>query len=164
MSHNGKNAREHFLHAPLGYRFKLIGEQLHLRINRELEAEDLTFAQLGILHYLADHRDQAMNQKELCVVFHVSHPTMVGLVKRLEEKGFIECTVDETNRRQRRILATDKALECVEKHNQSRSTTEKLLVKGMNEEETTELLRLLTVVYDNLTGTAKENKEGETDD
>ena len=68
----------------IGYFFKLIDNRLKANADAGLSKHGLTFAQSRILRFLAEHGGQA-TQKEIEDYAHVSHPTVVGIVTRMEQ-------------------------------------------------------------------------------
>ena len=61
--------------------------------DNDLKTQDLTFSQAQVL-VVIERNGGTIAQKEIEKILDVSHPTIVGLVNRLHEKGFVECEVD----------------------------------------------------------------------
>lgn len=139
-----------FEDAPLGYKFKRIHEMFRARMNVDMKENDLTFSQMEILFYLEKHSDHAINQQELCDAVQVSHPTMIGLINRMEEKDLVVRRTDPLNRRSRYIEMTQKSQEILRQTRERRHRNDRMLVKGFTDEETKELNRLLGMVYRNM--------------
>ena len=139
-----------FEDAPLGYKFKRIHEMFRARMNVDMKERDLTFSQMEILFYLEKHSDHAINQQELCDVIQVSHPTMIGLINRMEEKDLVVRRTDPLNRRSRYIEMTQKSQEILRQTRERRHRNDRMLVKGFTDQETKELNRLLGMVYRNM--------------
>lgn len=139
-----------FEDAPLGYKFKRIHEMFRARMNVDMKENDLTFSQMEILFYLEKHDDHAINQQELCDAVQVSHPTMIGLINRMEEKDLVVRRTDPLNRRSRYIEMTQKSQEILRQTRERRHRNDRMLVKGFTDEETKELNRLLGMVYRNM--------------
>lgn len=139
-----------FEDAPLGYKFKRIHEMFRARMNVDMKENDLTFSQMEILFYLEKHSDHAINQQELCEAVQVSHPTMIGLINRMEEKDLVVRRTDPLNRRSRYIEMTQKSQEILRQTRERRHRNDRMLVKGFTDEETKELNRLLGMVYRNM--------------
>ena len=139
-----------FEDAPLGYKFKRIHEMFRARMNVDMKESDLTFSQMEILFYLEKHSDHAINQQELCDVIQVSHPTMIGLINRMEEKDLVVRRTDPLNRRSRYIEMTQKSQEILRQTRERRHRNDRMLVKGFTDQETKELNRLLGMVYRNM--------------
>ena len=139
-----------FEDAPLGYKFKRLHEMFRARMNMDMKESDLTFSQMEILLYLEKHADHAINQQELCDAVQVSHPTMIGLINRMEEKDLVVRRTDPLNRRSRYIEMTQKSQEILRQTRERRHRNDRMLVKGFTDEETKELNRLLGMVYRNM--------------
>ena len=139
-----------FEDAPLGYKFKRIHEMFRARMNVDMKESDLTFSQMEILFYLEKHAAQAINQQELSDAVQVSHPTMIGLINRMEEKDLVVRRTDPLNRRSRYIEMTQKSQEILRQTRERRHRNDRMLVKGFTDEETKELNRLLGMVYRNM--------------
>lgn len=139
-----------FEDAPLGYKFKRIHEMFRARMNVDMKESDLTFSQMEILFYLEKHSDHAINQQELCDAVQVSHPTMIGLINRMEEKDLVVRRTDPLNRRSRYIEMTQKSQEILRQTRERRHRNDRMLVKGFTDEEMKELNRLLGMVYRNM--------------
>lgn len=140
-----------FEQAPLGYKFKRISELMKVKANEDMKNEDLTYSQMQILLYLIHQKeDHAVNQQELCDVIQVSHPTMIGLINRMEKKELVRRRVDPENKRYRYIELTAKSVELLGKIKDRRDRNDRKIVSGFSEEEKQELNRLLSRVYENM--------------
>ena len=95
---------------------------------------DLTAAQGHIMGYLV-HRKEAPCARDIEEAFHLSHPTVSGLLSRLEKKGFIEFRPDEKDRRCKRIYILPKGHECTEMMHQTILYNEQRMVEGFSETE-----------------------------
>ena len=103
-------------------------------ITRELEQMDLTSAQGHIMAYL-NHQKEPPCPRDIEEAFHLSHPTVSGLLSRLEKKGFVELRTDEHDRRCKRIYVLPKGHECHERMHEIIAAIEDRLVTGFSEEE-----------------------------
>lgn len=137
-------------HEPIGFKFKLIHEGFVSMFNRELKEDDITFSQVMVISYLDEHKDKKVTQKDISEALHIKHPTTIGLLKRLEEKGMITNVTDPDNRRCRNVTLSEKGLEFVDKRRERRKNTDYYLVNGMTEEEIESLRKLLDKVIDNM--------------
>ena len=99
-----------------------------------LEKMELTAAQGHIMGFLA-HSAEPPCPKDVEEKFHLSHPTVSGLLSRLEKKEFIQLLPDKKDRRCKRIHVLPKGRECMENMHQVIQTNEKRLVEGFTEEE-----------------------------
>ena len=67
-----------------------------------LETMDLTAAQGHIMGFLSRQAEPPC-PRDVEEAFHLSHPTVSGILSRLEQKGFISLQTDPTDRRCKRI-------------------------------------------------------------
>ena len=99
-----------------------------------LEKMDLTAAQGHIMGYLA-RQPEPPCPWDLEEAFHLSHPTVSGLLSRLEQKGFIELQTDPYDRRCKRIYIQPKGQECHQTMHQTITAIEHQLVRGFTPDE-----------------------------
>jgi DNA-binding MarR family transcriptional regulator len=116
-----------------------------------LAGMELTAAQGHIMGYLA-HRQEPPCSKDIEEAFHLSHPTVSGLLARLEKKGFIEFRPDETDRRCKRIYILEKGRQCHNVMHQTIMDNEARMVEGFSEEEKERFYELLNRAIDNMGG------------
>lgn len=143
--------------APLGLKFRLIHERFKSMTNEEMQQYDLTYSQMWILWYLNEHKGERVRQKDLCAAAQVKHPTMVGLLRRMEAKELIVLEADPDDRRQSLVSATDKAITTMERQRSERDARDRMLVDGMTEEEIQRLNTMLEIVYNNIEKAQKGN-------
>ena len=110
---------------------------------------DLTAAQGHIMGYLV-HRREAPCARDIEEAFHLSHPTVSGLLSRLEKKGFIEFRPDEKDRRCKRIYILPKGHECTEMMHQTILHNEQRMVEGFSEAEKAQFSELLQRAISNM--------------
>ncbi len=79
--------------------FKQIHDALEKNANNLLRADDLTMAQVHLLFLLEESPDGCYSLKELERRLRVAQSTMVGVVKRSAQKGFVECYGDPHDKR-----------------------------------------------------------------
>lgn len=99
-----------------------------------LEEMDLTAAQGHIMGYLS-HQDQPPCPRDVEEAFHLSHPTVSGILSRLEQKGFITLQTDPNDRRCKRIYIQPKGSECHQTMHQIIQSNECRLVQDFTLEE-----------------------------
>lgn len=132
----------------LGLLLKKINESLARRANANLQAQDLTFAQMHVLARLHHAPGYTLRLKELEGCFCLAQSTVAGLASRLEKKGLVEHVADPADKRVKRIRLTQRGRETCERGRENIRRSEEMLVSRLTEEEQTELHRLLTIVYD----------------
>ena len=67
--------------------------------------------------------------------FHLTHPTVSGLLSRLEQKGFIELRTDPEDRRCKRIYVLEKGVRCHELMHKTIGENEQRMLLGFTPEE-----------------------------
>lgn len=120
-------------------------------VTNALSDMELTSAQGRIMGYLGAHA-QPPCAKDLEEVFHLSHPTVSGLLSRLERKGFIELRPDENDRRCKRIYILPKGHECNDKMHQTICNNEARLVQGFTDAEKEQFSAFLDRAIANMGG------------
>ena len=102
------------------------------------------------LGYLVHHRDQPIYPRDFEREFDFSHPTVSGVLRRLESKGFVTFQPGEKDRRCKQVLLTEKAMECHAAIGRRLMQTEQKALTGLSDAEVAELHRLLGVIMKNM--------------
>ena len=128
-----------------------------------LASMDLTAAQGHIMAFVY-HSSSPPCARDIEEAFRLSHPTVSGLLSRLEKKGFLEFRPDQEDRRCKRIFVLQKGREFHETMQRTILNTEERLVSGFSEEEKEQFRRFLCRAIENLGGmpTRSIHKEEET--
>lgn len=129
-------------------------------ITNALAEMDLTAAQGHVLAYLA-HHPEAPCPRDLEEVFHLSHPTVSGLLTRLEKKEFIALRPDARDKRCKRIYILPKGEACNQTMRQHIQSIEGQLVQDFSEEEQKQFARLLDRAVANMGGPLRPNEKEE---
>ena len=116
-----------------------------------LEEMDLTAAQGHIMDYLSSRQDPPC-PRDLEEVFYLSHPTVSGLLSRLEQKGFIQQRKDPHDHRKKRIYILPKGIECDETMHQTINRIEEQMVQNFTQEEKEQFAGLLCRAITNMGG------------
>lgn len=124
-------------------------EQLH---SQKAKSMGLTPAQLFVLHYIALHQGESICHRDIEKQFDLSHPTVSGIISRLESKGFINCYADANDRRFRNIMITEKAKNCENEMKLHIEAYEKQLVRGFSDKEKEMLLDFIGRLIENVDG------------
>ena len=125
-----------------------------------LESMDLTASQGHIMAYLA-HQKTPPCPRDIESEFQLSHPTVSGLLSRMEQKGFIELRPDPDDRRCKRIYILPKGEQCHELMHQTIRANEKRIVEGFTPEEQELFGTLLQRAITNMGGTPSRRKNKE---
>lgn len=134
----------------IGYLLKVIQENTERHANQLFKPVDLTSSQVRVLKYLRGRGGERTTQRELQQYLKVSHPTVVGIVQRLESKGFVRTEFDGEDKRNKYLYLTEKEAELFEQMKSSHENLEHLLTRGMTKEQIEHLKELLTIVYENV--------------
>ena len=113
---------------------------------------DLTAAQGHIMGFLCQQKEPPC-ARDIADAFQLSHPTVSGLLARLEKKGFIEFRPDEQDRRSRRIYILPKGHECVQRIVDTIHSNERRMVQGFTDEERLQFMDFLDRAITNMGGT-----------
>lgn len=134
-----------------GYLIRVLENCMAQEMTNALASMDLTAAQGHIMGFIT-HRPEPPCARDIEEAFQLSHPTVSGILSRLEQKGFVQMRPDEQDRRCKRIYILPKGLELEETMHRTIHNTEEKLVRGFTEEEKEEFQRLLKLAIHNLDG------------
>ncbi len=133
----------------IGYLIKILNNKLKMQADAELKKSGLTFTQtkmIGYIHYCKGHT----TQKDIENHFNVSHPTVVGILDRLHEKGFVYFESDKKDKRIKNVFLTEKACKLNEKIKNIIDKNEKMLLDSLTEEDKSILKKYLITLYENI--------------
>lgn len=133
----------------VSYRLRVLHCCLSQSVTNALAALDLTSAQGHLLGYLT-HCETPPCPKDLEEQFQLSHPTVSGLLSRMEKKGFIECRPDPSDRRCKRIHLLPKGRELDETIRGVIRENEEQIVRGFTEEEIDQFMDFLARAAQNM--------------
>ena len=137
------------MHSLLGPRLRMLHWYVDHAITQELAQMELTSAQGQIIGFLSRSK-QAPCPKDIEDAFRLTHPTVSGLLRRLEKKGFIQILPDEQDRRCKRIHLLAKGQECNCRIRSVIEQTEAKLVRDFLPQQKEELICLLDMAIKNM--------------
>lgn len=135
----------------LGLIIRRLSHAAKKETDNNLKRLNLTMSQGLVLEYLNNTDEEELTQKAIEQHFNLQHPTVSGILKRLERNGFITTSVSRTDRRVKNIYLTEKAREIELIARQDKKQMEETLVKGLTREEIDTLRTLLKKVLKNVT-------------
>ncbi|MDD5864496.1 MAG: MarR family transcriptional regulator [Firmicutes bacterium] len=141
-----------FLTYHYGHLLRVLTSCTETTMNNALASMDLTAAQGHIMGYLAQ-RSQPPCSRDIEEAFHLSHPTVSGLLSRLEKKGFIVLRPDEEDRRCKRIYVLPKGEELHETMHRTIAENEARMVENFTPEERAQFVSLLLRAISNMGAT-----------
>lgn len=135
----------------VGYLIKTINDKLKVKADADLKRYNLTFSQSRVFAYLKEIGGTA-TQKEIELFLNVSHPTVVGIISRMEQNGYVTTWIDNNNKRNKNVKLTNKAEAIGSDMQKNMLETEKNLLAPLTHEDAEKLKKLLISVYNNLEG------------
>ncbi len=136
----------------IGFYFKRISDCLAASANEHLRTLDITFSQMHVIMFIMSRENRVVRQKDIETCFGLKHPTVVGLVKRMEQKGLVLVEENPSDRRGNLIKALPKAVETADEIRAERERTNEMIVSGLTPEQKSELKDMLSVIYRNMYG------------
>ena len=137
-------------HNNTGFYIKRISDYIEADANRALEQYGITCSQARVLEFLLKSQGRTIIQKDIENFFEIKHPTVIGILQRMEAKGLIVSSVDPQDKRQKIITLTESAFEMEKMIADHVEDAEKRMAEGMTEEELETIKRLLYKVYKNI--------------
>ncbi len=138
------------MYSDVGYLLKVIQENADRHANQLFKPVDLTSSQVRVLKFLRGRKGEKTTQKDIENYLKVSHPTVVGIVQRLENKGFIWTEFNGQDKRNKYIYLTQKEEDLFVQMKNSHEKFENLLTAGMTSDQIEQLKELLQMIYDNV--------------
>lgn len=141
----------------IGFHLRLIQNLISetMKENRERDGICVTQLQHWVIKYLDEHQGQEIYQKDLEEAFRTSRATISNTLQVMERNGLIARTAVEQDARLKKLELTEQSREFSRRARENVEQMEKLLKKGMTEEEVVVLMRLLNQMQHNL----KEDRE-----
>lgn len=130
---------------------RILHQSISQTMTNALAKMELTSAQGHIMGYLA-HQKEHLCPRDIEGKFCLTHPTVSGLLSRLEKKDFIELRPDSDDRRCKRIYILPKGWECHENMNNTILENEARIVQGFSEEEKAQFADFLARAIRNMGG------------
>lgn len=132
-----------------GYYARILHSCTDQSMTSALASMDLTAAQGHILGFV--HRSpQPPCPRDIEEAFRLSHPTVSGLLTRLEKKGFIEFRPDENDRRCKRIYMLPKGQNVVDTMHRTIEQNERRMVQGFTEQEKEQFAQFMQRAIENM--------------
>lgn len=142
----------------LGIKIKTLSKLLAQNMTNSITSLDLTSSQAIVLGYLCYRakRQETVYPRDIERHFNFTHPTVSGLLQRLEMKGYVNCEPSPEDRRCKQILVTKRALEANQQVLDHLTASERRLVSDMSPAEVTQLHNFLDRMIQNLSASSEE--------
>lgn len=135
---------------PVGFLINQINHVYEKDFNNRLRRLGVTSSQCAVLDYLFNSRKEEVNQKDIEKALCLKNPTVTGLLKRLDEKGFILVVPSNKDRRCKNVYLTEKAYDIQRRMEADRKKIDRSLTLGMTRKEKESLIKLLEKVLYNV--------------
>lgn len=140
----------------LGSKIKVLHNKIENQFTQQTRkiAVDLTGTQYITLVYLNKHRDRDVLQKEFEDEFQLSHPSVRGIIKRLDKQGYVQVFPYKENKRLTQVRITESGQKLIKNTTDSPlaevNTIENQLVTGFTDQEVHQLNLFLDRLITNL--------------
>lgn len=134
----------------IGFVVKQINNVFDKDLNTRLKRLGITSSQCAVLDYLFHTNKEEVNQRDVEKNLNLKNPTVTGILKRLDEKGFILCVPNAADKRKKNIYLTEKAYDIQRKMEADRRKLDRELTRGMTKKEVVALRRGLEKLLYNI--------------
>ncbi|MFV0362912.1 MAG: MarR family winged helix-turn-helix transcriptional regulator [Suipraeoptans sp.] len=134
----------------VGVLIKQINNIYEKEFNQLLRTIGITSSQCGVLDYLFYTELEEVNQKDIEKALSLQNPTVTGLLKRLDEKGYILSIPSDKDKRCKNIFLTEKAYDVRKVIEASRKNIDKRMMLGMTLKEKNAIKKALKRVLYNV--------------
>lgn len=134
----------------IGFTVKQINNIYEKELNGRLKKLGITSSQCAVLDYLFHTNKEEVNQRDVERHLSLKNPTVTGILKRMEEKGFIFSVPNAADKRKKNIYLTEKAYDIQRKMDADRRKLDKRLTIGLSKKEIEALGRGLEKVLYNI--------------
>ena len=114
-------------------------------LDNNLRKYNLTTVQLLLLMYLKENRDKEVIQKDICERLSLKHSTVIEILKKLEDKGYIH----KETKYKSILTITKEGLKVIDKVGAKKGFIEDKLLEGFTKEEIDKLSIQLDRIYEN---------------
>lgn len=133
-----------------GAMLRQISEIMEKNANNDLRGQDLTLTQAGMLVELDKTASKSATFKELEKIFGVAQPTIVGIIKRLEQKGLLETFNGSADKRIKIAHLTEDGQKKCQSGYEHMHDAEERLLHALTPDERAEFTRLLAKIKDSM--------------
>lgn len=131
---------------------KILNTAIERELNRGMANYNLTYTQASVLGFLYAKTKAEICQKDIEFHLGLAHPTVSSILQRLEEKGLIETVPLDSDRRFKRIIATEKSIALRGRVESVVDTIAAKLLRGLPGKQHEQFARIVSHMINNLTG------------
>lgn len=133
----------------IGYLFKVITDKIKINADADMRRHNLTLTQSRVLTFL-EKKGGTATQKEIEEFLEVAHPTVVGIVSRMKQNGFVISWTDPDDKRNKLVKLTKRAEMLGRELESVISEHDRKMLAGLTDRQIEELKKSLMVIYENL--------------
>ncbi|WP_346664099.1 MarR family transcriptional regulator [uncultured Merdimonas sp.] len=133
-----------------GFLISQINHVYEKDFNKRLRRLGITASQCAVLDYLFTSAKEEVTQRDIERALSLKNPTVTGLLKRLDEKGFVLIVPSNKDKRCKNVYPTEKAYDIQRRMETERKKIDKNLTLGMSRKEREALLNMLEKVLYNV--------------
>lgn len=132
----------------IAWRVSLAGRALSTRIERGLASHGIGRGEYRVLFGL--YNEEGVSQATLAEEHHLDKGVIARVVRRLEEKGYVERRPDPKDKRRKLLYLTDKAEDLRHEVSDLKAIIETEMTQGLTDKERAALIDGLRIVSENL--------------
>lgn len=133
----------------IGGIIKYISDKVRQKADNNLKDHNVTLSQVRVLNFLW-RENGSCSQKQIEDFLQVSHPTVVGLVSRMEQSGYIQTSVSPDDKRNKIVTVTDSGMALASELCRFMDDMDNRMLEGLSEEQQSQLADMLLTVAKNL--------------
>jgi DNA-binding MarR family transcriptional regulator len=143
---------QHIIDGSLGFLLSKGTQALHKHVNRAFQSKefDITFEQWSILIYL--YNCDGKSQNEIAEKTIRDKVSVTKIIDNLEKHKLVKRSLDENDRRVRRIFLTDEGKKIVPKLKKVADESLQKAFKGSRKDDVESFKNILSLIVKNLTG------------
>lgn len=134
----------------IGMLLRILNNKLKAQYNKDMGEVNLTGSQSNIISYLLLNEDREVNQKDIEQEFKLMNPTVTGILKRLERKGFIIRVKSKADARYNIVVLTERGRKIPEIIKDKAEEIEKRLLRGISKSEIVTFENTLRKLIENI--------------
>lgn len=132
----------------IGGMIKYISDKVRQKADNNLKDHNVTLSQVRVLNFLW-RQNGSCSQKQIEDFLQVSHPTVVGLVSRMEQSGYIQTSVSPDDKRNKIVTVTDSGMSLACELCRYMEDIDKRMLVGLTDEQQAQLADMLYIVAQN---------------
>lgn len=129
---------------------KLLAKTVEQKATADFSKQGLTLTQAKILAFLHERPGKSATQKEMEVFFKVSHPTITGVVRRLENRGLVVSEEPQKGRASKQVMLTEEGIGTCRRNQETACEYRKVMMRGITEEEESKFADILRRICENV--------------